>query len=160
MKKLNSLFNITISYKTIWILLVCILALLLFPMLYISKFNIPSADDYSYGLLAHNIVENGGTIADVFKTMIDQFRYFYENWQGTFSCVFLALFQPAAFGEQYYIIVPYMILLSLIPGIFFSRNHILQLFFRQKNYHSNYRLYNINNLYAISANSGRGILLV
>ena len=76
MKKLNSLFNKTISYKTIWILLVCILALLLFPMLYISKFNIPSADDYSYGLLAHNIVENGGTIADVFKTMIDQFRYF------------------------------------------------------------------------------------
>ncbi len=119
MKKLNSLFNKTISYKTIWILLVCILALLLFPMLYISKFNIPSADDYSYGLLAHNIVENGGTIADVFKTMIDQFRYFYENWQGTFSCVFLALLQPAAFGEQYYIIVPYMILLSLIPGIFF-----------------------------------------
>lgn len=117
MKFLRKLFSYTLSYKKILILLLIIYCLLLFPLLYVAKWNVPCADDYSFGYHVHDVVLNHGSIIDVLRAAVLCAKDAYYNWQGSASAIFLFALMPAAFGEQYYIIVPYLMLLSLSAGI-------------------------------------------
>ncbi|MBQ6341641.1 MAG: hypothetical protein IJI41_00815 [Anaerolineaceae bacterium] len=98
--------------------MILVFFLLLFPILFISKWNVPSADDYTYGINVHNTVINGGSFFDVLKSAAKTAKDTYNNWQGTASAVFLFALMPASFGEQYYAIVPWLMVISLVSGVF------------------------------------------
>lgn len=71
-------------------------------MIAIGFFNHSSADDYSFGLLAHLAFAQGGGISDIlsgaFQTVVNN----WLGWQGTFSAILLFSLQPAVFGEGWY----------------------------------------------------------
>ena len=105
---------------------VCLIALcvvLLFPLLYMSGYAAPVADDYDYVNAytakawneSHSLLE---LLKAAGKTVADQWLY----WQGTYSSVFLMSLQPGLFNPALYPITCYvmvgMLLLSVL--LFFN----------------------------------------
>lgn len=97
--------------NTIYILL---LAAVLFPLFAISKYNYPSADDWSYGVNVHSALKAGEGVVGAIKAVATVVSSSYRDWEGRFSNALLASIQPGVFGEQYYGIVAYFILGTLI----------------------------------------------
>ena len=117
MNTIKRLFRSTISYKIILIFLIIVFCILLFPMLYTAKWNIPAADDFRNAKYVHDVVMNGGNFFDIIRAAFDYTKYYYFNWQGTSSAIFLEALQPIAFDEKYYFLVPYIMLIPLISGV-------------------------------------------
>ena len=101
-------------------------------MLLIGKYDIPSADDFDFGVNTHRAVVNGEPFSAVLKIAWDQMLRSYYATQGTFSAVFLFTLQPAVFGEDYYAVVPWIMLLSLLTGILIFSKSFFNLFFSRK----------------------------
>lgn len=79
-----------------------LLIALLIPVIWVSKYAYPWADDFSYASEAravfvstHNVLK---TIAMAFSTMKDS----YLTWQGTYTSCFLMALQPAVFSIKLY----------------------------------------------------------
>lgn len=98
---------------------VVLLIILLIPLLYIGKYNVMSADDFSYGWRSHLSWEQTRSVKNVISSAIETLSYHYFNWQGTFSAMFLMALSPCVFGEKYYSITPFILIGSLIISILF-----------------------------------------
>lgn len=96
-----------------------VLGLSLLPLCGISIYNHPCSDDYNYGLYVSQAVRAGGSLWDVLVAAARETTETYFDWQGTFSAVFLMALQPAAFGERFYILTPYLMVGSLLFSNFF-----------------------------------------
>ena len=92
------------------------LAVVLLPLLLVAKYNFPSGDDWSYGAKAYKALAEGGGLLDVLKCSFEVMAHNYVNWEGRFSNSFLASLQPGIWGEQYYCVVPWIMLGGLIGG--------------------------------------------
>lgn len=95
------------------------LAVILWPLLVISKYNYPSADDWSYGVHTHQVIANHGGVIAFIKAVADTVHN--NNWEARFANVFLASFQPGIFGERCYAIVAYL----MIGSVIFSELYLL-----------------------------------
>lgn len=91
-----------IIWKKVYILLCVGYCLLMFPLLWISKYNHMCADDYGYGLQPHLVWLETGNVFSVLREAVQVAMDYYEWWQGTYSSIFLMALQPGIFGEQYY----------------------------------------------------------
>jgi hypothetical protein len=91
-------------------------AIMMLPLLIIGKYNHMSADDYWYALQPHLVWVKTQNIASVIAQAFGGMLHIWETWQGTYSSAFLFGLTPSIFGEQYYFIVPYM----MIGMVFFS----------------------------------------
>ena len=134
MNKITGLLRKPISYNIILVLLIIAFALLIIPLLYIAKWDVPSADDYSNAIAVHDVILAGGSFGDIMRTAFNQTKQIYNEWQGSASAVFLFALQPMAFGDQYYMIVPYLMLISLTTGVCVFMISFFELFSAKKQY--------------------------
>lgn len=106
--------KLTERKKMILINIVCVLALavILWPLLVISKYNYPSADDWSYGVNAYRAIQNHEGVFQFLKTVYETVRN--DTWEARFANVALASLQPGIFGEHCYAIVAYLMIGSII----------------------------------------------
>lgn len=96
-------------------LLCCVvLGLSLLPLLVISRYNHPLADDFNFGVNAFHAFQDTGSLFEVLSAAARRTAEIYESWQGTFSAVFLMSAQPAVFGEQFYFLTVFIMLGSLL----------------------------------------------
>lgn len=104
--------------KQIFINVIYLLALLLvlLPLLMVSKYNMPSADDWSYGSDAYKAIRSGAGIGTVLRISVETAAKSYRTWEGRFMNSFLASLQPGIWGEGYYGIVAWIMLGGLIAG--------------------------------------------
>lgn len=101
-------------------LLCCgLLGVSLLPVAAIAFYNHPCSDDYSYGLYVAQAVRAEGSLWEVLAAAGRETAETYLDWQGTFSAVFLMALQPAAFGEGFYALTPYLMAGSLLFSNFF-----------------------------------------
>ena len=124
-KNLWDRFDKLLTEKRIAICCTVLFALSLLPVLIIAFYDHPCSDDYSYGLYAAQTVREGGSLWQVLAAAARETKETYFDWQGTFSAVFLMALQPAAFGEEFYAITPYIMLASLLFGTFFFCRELL-----------------------------------
>lgn len=108
-----------ITYKLLLIALLAVLVLTLVPLLIIAGYNVPCADDFSYGAAVHLRYEETGSVFQAVLAAFGQVRDSYFSWQGTFSAIFLMALQPAVFGEQFYFIGTIIVLAALVGGMFY-----------------------------------------
>ena len=108
-----------VNEKTICILLLAGLAAVLIPMLVIAGYNVPCADDFSYGGLTHSAWEQSHSLLAVLAKAAQTVNLNYFGWQGTYSAVFAFSLQPAVFGEQWCPLTTFIMLISLCGGIAF-----------------------------------------
>ena len=110
--------NFFLSYKNIKCLSLVALALLLIPLLLLSFYSAPAADDFSYGAPAHRAwVESGSVFAALWAALLKVWESFF-GWQGTYSAIFLMAIQPAVFSESLYWMTAFIMLASLLAGTF------------------------------------------
>ena len=88
-----------------WILA---LAVILWPLFTIAKYDYPSADDWSFGKYMYRAMQAGEGITGVFHAI---YQTLAQNvWEARFSILILSALQPAAFGEHFYRITPYLMI--------------------------------------------------
>lgn len=106
--------KLTERKKIILINIVCVLALavILWPLLVISKYNYPSADDWSYGVNTYRAIQNHEGVFQFLKTVYETVRN--DTWEARFANIALASLQPGIFGEHCYAIVAYLMIGSII----------------------------------------------
>ncbi len=93
--------------------------LILMPILIIAIYNHPSADDYGYSDTIYKTVRAGGNCFEIIKEAFKATINGMQVWQGLYSSGFLLALQPAVFGESFYGLVTYIMILTIILGIGF-----------------------------------------
>lgn len=106
--------KLTEKKKLILINIVCLVALavILWPLLAISQYNYPSADDWSYGANTYLAVRSHEGIFNFIRTVADTVRN--DQWEARFMNIALATLQPGIFGEHYYALVAWIMIGSII----------------------------------------------
>ena len=97
--------------------LAIVLLLLLIPMLALSRYAMPTADDFGYGAGTHAAWESTRSLAAVLRAAAAYTAYIFETWQGSFAAVFLMTLQPGIFGTAYYGLTTWIMLGMLIFGV-------------------------------------------
>ena len=106
-----------IDEKYVFFALLALFILLLIPMLLIARYDVPCVDDYGYGNLTHHAWVQSRSLWQVFKAAASHVKARYYSLQGSFAAIFLFTLQPAVFGEQWYFLTPFIMLLALICGV-------------------------------------------
>ena len=112
--------TVKLSCRVILPVLLAVLVLAVLPLLCTARFDVPCADDLSFGARAHLAYVRTGSAAAAVAAAAEEARIAYTTWQGTFSAIFLMGLQPAVFGEAAYAATPFIMLLALIGGTFLA----------------------------------------
>lgn len=106
--------------SNIWTAALCVAALLftVIPMMYITRYVWPCADDYVFSRGPHGALMETGNFWGAIKSAWDCVAWNYAEWQGTYSAIFLMALQPGIWGEQYYALGLLFIFVSLYAGVF------------------------------------------
>jgi len=116
--ELNKNLNKLITKKNIFILSIILTIIFLVPVLWVSFYTHPSADDFNYGVNTINVIKDEGLLgvaAGSMKTL----SHFYKTWQGTFSAIILFSLNPSVFGNNLYFLTTFIILGMLFLGLFY-----------------------------------------
>ena len=107
-----------LDYRALALAALAALALSLLPLFCIAPYNHPCTDDYNYGAYAAQAVREGSPLAAL-PAALRKTAETYQNWQGTFSAIFLMSLHPAVFGEGFYALTPFLMLGALGLSTFF-----------------------------------------
>ncbi len=119
MNQKTNLRSFSIPYMLVCILTFIILIILLIPILRIARYNVPSADDFSFSCETHAAVVEDRSIIVIISGALNKVKDVYFSWQGTFSAIFMMAFQPSIWGFRYYGLTTYAMIVSLFGGVFF-----------------------------------------
>ncbi len=114
----KNFLNKVINKKSVFLLSLIVFAILLFPIIKVSFYTHPAADDFNYGINTINKINDVGFIGvlnGAFKTI----AYFYKTWQGTFSAIFLFALSPSVLGPNCYFLTTIIILVVLLLSIMY-----------------------------------------
>ena len=96
-----------------------ILLLSLIPLIWLGRYNYPTGDDYYYGAETHLVWQQTGSIMQTLDAACAGVADSYQNWQGTYSALFLMYLAPNVFSNTAYHLVTFVILLLLCGSIFY-----------------------------------------
>lgn len=103
---------------TAWIAFILLLIALL-PVMYLGRYNHPTGDDYYYGAETRVVWQETGSIMETIAEAARGVAREYEQWQGTYSALFLMYLPPNVFGNWAYRLVTAVMLSFLTGGIFY-----------------------------------------
>ena len=121
MKKLTE----KISTKKMNYILVVIYAFSIIPMLWISMYNYPSADDFAMGVEAYRGFRDTGNIFAALGQGIYMAWYDYIHWMGYFTSTFFMSVPPSVFGETCYRAGVFIILGIFTFGMIYGMHALL-----------------------------------
>lgn len=127
--KIINKLNKFITLKNILLVIIIITILLMIPILRVSFYTHPSADDYSYGINTANVIKNEG-IMEVFKGTIKTLNEFYSTWQGTYSAIILFSLNPSVFGNNMYFLTTFIIIGLLFIAMYYFLKQIINKFLK------------------------------
>ena len=93
------------------ILLWCVLVLTMasiIPLLMLSFYNHPSADDFAYAVETHMVWKSTRNMFLVLRQAVATSVKYWNRWQGLYTSAFLLALEPGIFGEQYYRITGFL----------------------------------------------------
>ena len=100
-----------------WLLLAALLVSLI-PLLVLGQYAVPANDDYSFSVESHHYFEETGSPLAALRGAWEQTWDSYQNWQGSFSAIFLMALQPAVFGFSCYRITALLMIAAFLCGTF------------------------------------------
>ena len=112
--------------NTAVVILAAVLLISIIPIILVSFYSRPLADDFGYSHRVYNAVQNGGGLFDVISASFTRVKEIYLNWQGTYSAVFLFTLQPGAFSDKTYFLTSIVLLGSLILSTLFLGNTVIK----------------------------------
>ena len=112
--------------RTIAIVLAICLLISIIPLVIVSFYSHPLADDFSFSATVHNAVETNGGFWGIISAAANQVISSYQNWQGTYAAIFIFSMQPGAFSESLYFFTTIIILFALIFSTCYFINTIFK----------------------------------
>lgn len=95
--------------KKIWlILIIAVSAISVIPLLRISFYNHPCADDFNYSILTYHVWQENHSVWELLKTAWTTSVNFWNSWQGLYASAFILALQPSIFGESYYVLTGWL----------------------------------------------------
>lgn len=82
----------------------------LIPIFVLAGYNFPCADDYGYSIYTRLAWEDSHNLFLVIAAACRKVAEIWCTWQGTYSSVFLMAMQPGIFGDSFYAVTPWVIL--------------------------------------------------
>lgn len=89
----------------------------LIPLFVLSRFNYPSADDYTNGNEAYHAWNIGHSILSVLTTAVKRTVNEWFTWRGCFTSSFLSAIPPNIFGEGWYKVTAWLVLGMLTVSV-------------------------------------------
>ena len=123
------------SLKTICWLMVAILVVSLIPLLWISFYSFPMADDFSFSIGITRAWENSHSLLSVLKAAWDTIVDFYLHWQGAYFTIISGMFQPAVLGEHLYFLTAWILLCAIITATFLFIHTVFRHLLQQENHY-------------------------
>lgn len=99
----------------LWCMIILVAATIL-PLLIISLYNHPSADDFAYAVETHMVWKSTRNIFLVIKEAVMTSIGYWNRWQGLYTSAFLLALEPGIFGEQYYRITGFLTVGTIAIG--------------------------------------------
>lgn len=121
--------------KTINIVIISICVIAIIPMIWLAIYSRPCVDDYSYSAQTYHIIKRNDY--NIFKLIIEALKvdfHFYKSWQGLYSSAFILALQPGIFGEQYYFIGAWVLILLMFSCLYFFIKTLLKDIMQIKGY--------------------------
>lgn len=117
-KTLKKLIGYNLDMKKLAIIFAAAYILLMIPIIYIGKYDKPSADDYGYAASTYHAWITTHSADAVLEAVTGRVKNSYDTWQGTFSSIFMMALNPAAFDYRLYKLVPAFIVAMLSLACF------------------------------------------
>lgn len=92
---------------------VVLFVLICIPLFIIAKYNYATADDLVFGEITRQAIQNGEPWK-IFGLAAKQVVVYYQEWQGSFSALFLFALHPGIWGDKHYHLVTYIIMACLL----------------------------------------------
>jgi len=110
-----------VFFRRLWdkkYVILCLIgaACFILPMVYIIRAAHLAADDFVYGADTHAVYAATGSILETLKEAFPITRWWYNNWQGSYSSMFLMIMQPGIFSVAAYRIGLLLIFVLLIAS--------------------------------------------
>lgn len=99
-----------LSPKLIAIGLTACYLISLIPLLVLSWYNYPSADDYTNGASCYHVWNSGHSILGVLATAFGRTVEEWFTWRGCFTSSFLSSIPPNIYGEGWYKVTAWLVL--------------------------------------------------
>lgn len=116
-------FHLEVKKCSIGLTFIYILSII--PMLIISMYNYPSADDFAMGVEAYRGFRDTSNIFVAFGQGIYMAWYDYIHWMGYFTSTFFMSVPPSVFGETFYRAGVFIILGIFTFGMIYSMHALL-----------------------------------
>ncbi len=111
--------------KNIRKVLLAINIIAVIPILIISFFNVPAADDFSMAFEVHEAYDSSGSVLNAIGEAIYMGYWYYMNWTGYFFSDALTALCPGVFGEGLYFLGTIVVLISFSVGIWYFLRSLL-----------------------------------
>lgn len=95
---------------------IAVLIVSIIPMLWISQYLHPFADDYVFGAEVYKIWNETHSFPACVQTAWNVAMTMYHTWQGTYSACFLMALQPGVFGQ--YWLGTFILISSLVTSTY------------------------------------------
>lgn len=100
--------------KILAVLLSVLLIIGIIPLFILARYNVPSADDYSYAIISEPIWRETHSVLLTLWDQIKNAADTWKTWQGTYFAEWFSLSAIAFFGRDAYFMTPYITLLPMI----------------------------------------------
>lgn len=107
-----------------------ILLISLFFLAFLGRYNHALGDDFHYGYTSRLALLNGN-IFDSVVAACKGVHQQYNEWQGTYSAMFLMYLPPHVFGDFFYKLYPTVLLACLTGGFFYMLKPVICTFLKQ-----------------------------
>ena len=74
------------------------------PVWALSFYTVPGCDDYTYGVKTHGAWKAAGTLTAVLRAALETTLEYWQEWQGTYSSIFLMTLSPGILDEKWSIL--------------------------------------------------------
>lgn len=114
--------------KYIEILIALLLLISLIPIVKLAFYARPCVDDFAYSYPLYNYIKEGNwNIFGLIQKAIEVDIHFYNTWQGLYSSAFILALQPGIFGEKFYCVGVFLLLILSYLCIYYFVSTILKI---------------------------------
>lgn len=113
------------NIRNVMIFLIVVYLLSLVPLCMISKYNYPSADDYTNGASTYHLWNKThsipGILVDATGRTVDE----YGGWRGCYTSSYLSALPPCIFGQEWTFLTPIITLILITLSVLFFMDQLI-----------------------------------
>lgn len=113
------------NIRNVMIFLIVVYLLSLIPLCMISKYNYPSADDYTNGSSTYHLWNEThsipGILVDATGRTVDE----YGGWRGCYTSSYLSALPPCIFGQEWTFLTPIITLILITLSVLFFMDQLV-----------------------------------